>query len=148
MSSSVNKAIIVGHLGSAPEVRSTSSGSRLARFSIATNDRWRDRDQNVVEKTEWHKIVIFGPKAEVAEQYLKKGSLIMIEGAIRSHKWTDKDGNERETVEIHVTQFDGDFTMLGSKGQGASEPDGNTGQGNPAPQPKAQNKPDIEDPPF
>ena len=148
MSGSVNKVIIIGHLGSDPEVRSTSSGSKLARFSIATNDRWRDQDKNVVERTEWHKIVVFGPKAEVAEQYLKKGSLIMIEGSIRSHKWTDKDGIEREPVEIHVTQFDGDFTMLGSKGKGSSEPGESIGRGNPEPQPEVQNIPDIDDPPF
>ena len=80
MSGFVNKAIIIGCLGADPEVRATSSGSKLARFSVATNEKWKDQDQNTVERTEWHKVVVFGPKAEIAERYLSKGSLVAIEG--------------------------------------------------------------------
>jgi single-strand DNA-binding protein len=150
MSGFVNKAIIVGHLGLDPEVRTTSSGTKLVRLSIATNDRWKDHDQNTVERTEWHKIVVFGPKAEIAERYLSKGSLIAIEGALRSNKWTDKDGNERESIEIHITQYDGNFTMLGTKSQGGIGINKNEkiDRGNLTPQSEDQKIPNIEDPPF
>jgi single-strand DNA-binding protein len=120
VNASVNKAIIIGNLGIDPEIKMTSTGSKLARFSVATNERWKDQDQNSVEKTEWHRIVIFGPKAEIAEKYLRKGSLVAIDGTIRNSKWTDKDGNERESVEIHITQGGGDFTMLGGRNDGGT----------------------------
>ena len=119
----VNKAIIIGNLGSNPEIQTTSSGAKMARFSVATNDRWKDKDQNPVERTEWHRIVIFGPQAEIAERYLKKGNLVAVEGPIRNNKWTDKEGNERVSVEIHITQAGGHFTMLGSKNNGETPPD-------------------------
>ena len=115
MSSSVNKIMIVGNLGADPEIRKTSTGSKIAHISVATSDRWKDQDGNPVEKTEWHKVVIFGPSAEIAEQYLQKGSLVHVEGSIRSNKWTDNDGNERNSVEVHITQGNGGFTMLGSR---------------------------------
>lgn len=121
MSGSVNKAIIIGNLGVDPEVKMTSSGAKLARFSVATSERWKDRDQNQVEKTEWHRVVVFGPKAEIAERYLRKGTLVMVEGTLRSNKWTDRDGNERESVEIHVTQAKGNFTMLGGRNDGGND---------------------------
>jgi single-strand DNA-binding protein len=117
VSASVNKVILIGNIGVDPVIKTTSNGSKLARFSVATNERWKDKDQNPVEKTEWHRIVVFGPKAEIAERYLKKGMLIAVEGSIRSNKWTDKDGNERESVEVHITQGGGDFTMLGGRNE-------------------------------
>ena len=152
MSGFVNKVIIIGHLGADPEARTTSSGSKpgskLTRFSVATNERWKDQEQNTVKRTEWHKVVVFGPKAEIAERFLRKGSLIAVEGSIRSHKWTDKDGNERESVEIHITQFNGYFTMLGSKGQGDPDQDDINDQDKPEPQDDAKESIDIETPPF
>jgi len=154
MSGSANKAIIIGHLGAAPEVRTTSSGSKLARFSVATNDRWKDKDQNPVEKTEWHRIVIFGRQAEIAEQYLKKGSFVSIEGKIHYDKWTDRDGNERVTAEIQISEAGGNFTMLDKKNDGiglggrndTSEPNS---QKNDLETPEtSQNAPDSDDVPF
>ena len=129
-SSSVNKVILVGNLGADPEIRLTSTGRKLARISVATNDRWKDEDQNVVEKTEWHKVVISGPKAEIAERYLRKGNLVAIEGAIHNNKWTDNEGNERLTVEVHITQVSGEFTMLGSRNDGGYNSDYSSDGGN------------------
>jgi single-strand DNA-binding protein len=117
MSSSVNKAFLVGYLGSAPEIKNTSSGSNMARFSVATNSHWKDQNQNRMEKTEWHRIVIFGRKAEIAGRYLTKGSQVAVEGTLRTNKWLDDSGNDRWSTEIHITDFKGNFTMLGGKDQ-------------------------------
>jgi single-strand DNA-binding protein len=134
MSGSVNKAFIVGYLGSAPEIKNTSSGSNMAKFSVATNSHWKDQNQNKIEKTEWHRIVIFGRKAEIAGRYLKKGSQVAVEGTLRTNKWTDDTGNDRWSTDIHITDFKGNFTMLGSKDQssGMNEADSQTPQDEPS----------------
>ena len=112
MSGSLNKVILVGNLGRDPEVRAMQSGDKVANLNIATSDRWKDRDGQPQEKTEWHRVVVFGRIAEVAEQYLKKGSKVLIEGKLQTRKWTDNTGQEKYTTEIVVNGFSGQMTML------------------------------------
>jgi len=118
MSGSLNKVILVGNLGRDPEVRMTQSGDKVANLSIATSERWSDRDGNRQERTEWHRVVIFGKVAEVAERYLRKGSKLLIEGKLQTRKWTDQAGQERYTTEIVVSGFGGNMTMLDGRGDG------------------------------
>ena len=118
MSGSLNKVILVGNLGRDPEVRNMQSGDKVANLNIATSERWRDRDGNNQEKTEWHRVVLFGKIAEVAERYLKKGSKVLIEGKLQTRKWTDQQGQEKYTTEIVVSGFGGNMTMLDGRGEG------------------------------
>lgn len=122
----VNKVILVGNLGRDPEVRNMPSGDALANFSIATTDTWRDKSGQRQERTEWHRISIFGKQAEVAGQYLKKGSTVYVEGRLQTRKWTDKEGVERTTTEVVADRFQ----MLGGRsGGGESHQDDNQGFG-------------------
>ena len=115
---SVNKVILVGNLGRDPEVRTFPNGDRVANVTIATTDRWKDKQSNEMrEATEWHRIVFNGRLAEIVEQYLRKGAQIYVEGSLRTRKWTDKDGIEKYTTEIRADQMQ----MLGSR-QGMGEP--------------------------
>ena len=123
MARGVNKAIIVGNLGQDPEVRYTASGTAVTNVSVATTDSWKDRQSGEQkERTEWHRVVFFSPLAEIAAEYLKKGSQVYIEGQIQAEKWQDKDGNDRWTTKIVAR----DMNMLGSRGGGDI-------QGGPAP---------------
>ena len=110
---SVNKAILVGHLGRDPEMKYMPSGDALCSFSIATSDTWKDKQGVKQERTEWHRISIFGKLAEIAGEYLKKGSSCYIEGRIQTRKWQDKDGNDKFTTEIVADRMQ----MLGGKVQ-------------------------------
>ncbi|MEI8030741.1 MAG: single-stranded DNA-binding protein [Comamonadaceae bacterium] len=115
---SVNKVILVGNLGRDPEVRSFPNGDRVANVTIATTDKWKDKQTNEMkEATEWHRIVFNGRLAEIVEQYLRKGAQIYVEGSLRTRKWTDKDGQEKYTTEVRADQMQ----MLGSR-QGMSGP--------------------------
>ncbi|MCM8613446.1 single-stranded DNA-binding protein [Accumulibacter sp.] len=115
---SVNKVILVGNLGRDPESRYAPDGSAVVSVSLATTDTWKDKVTGEKrEATEWHRLVFFGRQAEIAAQYLKKGSQVYIEGRLRTRKWQDKEGHERNTTEIHVDQMQ----MLGSR-QGLGEP--------------------------
>lgn len=99
--SSVNKAIIIGHLGADPESRYTPDGNQVTSFRVATTERWKDKGSGEAqERTEWHRIVSFGKLAEIAGEYLRKGALAYVEGRLQTRKWTDKEGNERYTTEI------------------------------------------------
>ena len=120
MAGSVNKVILVGNLGRDPEIRSLNSGDRVASFSIATSETWRDRATGERrEKTEWHRISIFNDNlVKVAESYLRKGSKVYIEGALQTRKYTDKTGAEREATEIVLQKFRGELTMLDGRGDG------------------------------
>ncbi len=112
---SVNKVILIGNLGRDPEMRYTTGGDAVANFSIATTDQWRDKSSGEKqERTEWHRIVLFGRLAEIAGEYLKKGRPVYIEGRLQTRKWTDKDGNERYTTEIVGDRMQ----LLGSAGGG------------------------------
>ncbi len=120
MSGSLNKVQIIGNLGKDPEIRRTADNKAIANITVATTEKWkRDGQQN--EKTEWHRIVVFGGLAEVCEKYLKKGDSAYFEGKIQTRKWQDNNGQERYTTEIIVDNFSGTMQMLGSpKGAGSS----------------------------
>lgn len=116
--SSLNKAMIIGRLGQDPEVRYTQSNTAVANMSIATSERYKDSTGEWKENTEWHRVVAWGRTAEICQEYLKKGSLVYIEGPIQTRQWEDKDGQTRYTTEIKALTM----TMLDSKGSnGASE---------------------------
>ena len=113
---SVNKVILVGRLGRDPETRYTGGGQAVANFSVATDETYKDRNGERQKRTEWHKIVVWGKQAEIAQQYLKKGSLIFIEGRIQSREWQDKEGQKRTSLEIVASNF----RMLGGRSEGAA----------------------------
>jgi single-strand DNA-binding protein len=121
MAGSVNKVILIGNLGKDPEVRTLNSGDRVANLRIATSETWRDKASGErKEKTEWHQVVIFNENiVKVAEQYLKKGSTVYIEGAIQTRKWTDQQGVEKYSTEIVLQKFRGELTMLGGRNDNA-----------------------------
>ena len=122
MSGSVNKVILVGNLGRDPEIRTLNSGDRVANLRLATSESWRDRGTGERrEKTEWHRVVIFNDNlVKVAEQYLRKGSKVYVEGAIQTRKWTDQQGQEKYSTEVVLQKFRGELTMLDGRG-GESE---------------------------
>ena len=119
MAGSVNKVILVGNLGADPEVRRMPSGDPIVNLSVATSETWRDKNTSErKEKTEWHRVVIFNDQlAKVAEQYLKKGAKVYIEGALQTRKW-EKDGVERYSTEVVLQKFRGELQMLDARGQG------------------------------
>src|SRR4051795_13454420 len=121
MAGSVNKVILVGNLGAEPEVRTLPSGNKIVNLSVATSDTWRDKNSGErKEKTEWHRVVIFSEGlCRIAEQYLKKGSKIYLEGQLQTRKWTDKDNIERYSTEVVLQGFNSSLTMLDGRGGGA-----------------------------
>lgn len=122
---SVNKVIVVGNLGRDPEMRTFPSGDQVANVTIATTDKWKDKQTGEMkEATEWHRVVFNGRLAEIVGQYLRKGSQVYVEGSLRTRKWTDKDGIEKYTTEIRADQMQ----MLGSR-QGMGGPGGDDGGG-------------------
>lgn len=115
MARGVNKVILVGNLGNDPEVRSTNSGSTMTTVSIATSESWKDRQTGQQqERTEWHRVVFFNRLAEIARDYLKKGSKVYVEGSLRTRKWQDQDGKDRYTTEI----MGNEMQMLDGRGAG------------------------------
>jgi single-strand DNA-binding protein len=122
---SVNKVILVGRLGRDPETRYTGGGQAVANFSVATDETYKDKAGERQKRTEWHKIVVWGKQAEIAQQYLKKGSLIFIEGRIQSREWQDKEGQKRTSFEIVATNF----RMLGGRGDGGGSGGGGASMG-------------------
>jgi len=133
MAGSVNKAILIGNLGRDPEIRSTQDGTKIANFSVATSETWRDRSTGERrERTEWHRVVIFDEKlTEIAEKYLRKGSKVYIEGQIQTRKWQDQSGQEKYTTEVVLNRFRGTLTMLDSRrdSEGGGDYDGSGGSG-------------------
>ena len=117
MSGSINKVILVGNLGRDPEIRAMQNGDKIVQLSIATSDRWKDKSSGEQrEKTEWHRVVIFNEGiGRIAEQYLKKGSTVYIEGQLQTRKWTDQSGQEKYTTEIVLQRYRGELTLLGSR---------------------------------
>ena len=121
MAGSVNKVILIGRLGKDPEVRSSQAGSKIVSFSVATSDQWMDKQSGErQERTEWHRIVIFNEQiAGVAERFLSKGSMVHLEGALQTRKWTDNAGVERYSTEVVLARFRGELTLLGdARGNG------------------------------
>ena len=125
MAGSVNKVILIGNLGADPEIRTLNSGDRVANLRLATSESWRDRASGEKkERTEWHRVVIFNDNlVKVAENYLRKGSKVYIEGAIQTRKWTDQSGQEKYSTEVVLQKFRGELTMLDGKGEGGSSGD-------------------------
>ncbi|MGQ0742213.1 MAG: single-stranded DNA-binding protein [Alphaproteobacteria bacterium] len=123
MAGSVNKVILVGNLGRDPEMKRLPSGDAMVNLSIATSESWKDKATGErKERTEWHRVVIFNENlAKVAENYLKKGSKVYIEGQLQTRKYTDKDGNEKYSTEVVLPRFRGELTMLDSRGGDAPE---------------------------
>ncbi len=168
MAGSVNKVILVGNLGRDPEVRSTQDGAKIVNLSIATSDRWKDKNTGEQrEKTEWHRVVIFNENlGRIAEQYLRKGSNVYIEGALQTRKWTDQQGVEKYTTEVVLQRYRGEMTLLGGRGDsggmgggyasdsgggfGASNSDSMSGQGSTGttPPPMRDNTDLDDDIPF
>lgn len=135
----VNKCIILGNLGNDPEVKYTASGSAIANLTVATSEEWKDKSTGGIKiQTEWHRVVLFGKLAEVAGEYLRKGSQVYIEGQLRTRKWTDQSGQEKYTTEV-VVGMNGVMQMLGGKQE--SKPQ-QSGWGKPQqPKPQQQSKP-------
>jgi single-strand DNA-binding protein len=126
MAGSVNKVILIGNLGADPEVRNTQDGRPIVNLRIATSESWKDRNSGErKERTEWHRVVIFSePLARVAEQYLKKGSKVYIEGQLQTRKWEDQNGQERFSTEVVLQGFNSTLTMLDGRGEGEGAGDG------------------------
>jgi len=140
MAGSVNKVILVGNLGKDPEIRRTQDGRPIANLSVATSESWRDKATGErKEKTEWHRVVIFNEGlCKIAEQYLKKGAKVYLEGQLQTRKWTDQSGTEKYTTEVVLQGFNSSLTMLDGRGGGggggfSDEPSGDFGSSGPAP---------------
>ncbi|MBM3515786.1 MAG: single-stranded DNA-binding protein [Alphaproteobacteria bacterium] len=130
MAGSVNKVILIGNLGKDPEVRTMQNGNKVANLSLATSESWRDKASGErKEKTEWHRVVIFGRLAEIAEQYLKKGSKVYVCGQLQTRKWQDKDGQDKYSTEIVLQGFNSELTMLDGRGGGGGGAGGGGGMG-------------------
>lgn len=158
MARGVNKVIIVGTLGNDPEVKYSASGSAIANLSVATSEQWKDKQTGEKkEQTEWHRVVIFGKLAEVAGEYLRKGSRVYIEGQLRTRKWTDSNGVDRYTTEIVIPQMGGVMQMLGGKRddsgqqprqQSGQQPQGGWGTNQQQQPPKQQSPQGGNEPPI
>ncbi|TRO95166.1 single-stranded DNA-binding protein [Glycocaulis profundi] len=120
MAGSINKVILVGNLGADPEMKAMPSGDRMAKFPVATSETWRDKQSGEKrEKTEWHNVVIFNDQlAKVAENYLKKGMKVYLEGSLQTRKWQDQNGQDRYMTEVVLQKFRGELQMLDSRGEG------------------------------
>lgn len=131
MAGSVNKVILVGNLGRDPDVRRMTNGEPVVNLSLATSESWRDKASGErKERTEWHRVVIFNENlAKVAEQYLRKGSKIYIEGQLQTRKYTDKDGAEKYSTEIVLQRFRGELVMLDTRGEGGGARSAGSGAG-------------------
>ena len=125
MSKGINKAIIIGNLGADPETRNTAGGSAVTNLTVATSETWKDKQTGErKENTEWHRVVFFGRLAEVAGEYLSKGSKVYIEGRLQTRKWQDRDGNDRYTTEIVGNEMQMLDNRGGSAPQGSNQPQG------------------------
>ena len=120
-SKGVNKVILVGNLGKDPEIKYSAQGKAIANLTLATSESWKDQSGQMQEKTEWHRVSMFGKLAEIAGEYLRKGSQIYIEGKLQTRKWTNKDGQDQYTTEIVLDPFNGVMQMLGGKQQDAQQ---------------------------
>jgi len=148
MARGLNKVMLIGNLGADPEMRYTAKGSAIANVNIATAESWRDRETNEQqERTEWHRVVFFDRLAEIAGEYLRKGSQVYVEGRLQTRKWQDKDGNDRYTTEIVVRdmQMLGSRSGSGSAGGGAGAGSASSGGGRPA---QSGSSPAYEEPPM
>ncbi|MFQ3665046.1 MAG: single-stranded DNA-binding protein [Sphingomonadaceae bacterium] len=155
MAGSVNKVILVGNLGADPEVKTFQSGGRIANLRLATSESWTDRNTGQrQDRTEWHNVVIDNENlVRVAEQYLRKGSKVYLEGQLRTRKWQDRDGNDRYTTEVYVGRFRGELTLLDRRegGMGSGHDDDRSagpGAGRNPPKPALDDDFGDDDVPF
>lgn len=139
MAMGVNKVILLGNLGSDPELRYTPSGVAVANFNLATNERWPDKDGNMQEKTEWHRIVCWRKLAEIAGEYLKKGSPVYLEGKLQTRNWEDQNGVKRYQTEVIASNLQ----MLGRRGEGDSSPAENFSENEMPPENKNEAENDL-----
>lgn len=127
---SLNRATLIGNLGRDPEIRTTSSGDRIANLSLATSETWRDKSTGEKkERTEWHRVVVFGPLVNVIEAHVRKGSKLFIEGQIQTRKWQAQDGTDRYSTEIVLSGYNGRMLMLDGRGRPAPADDAGDWQG-------------------
>ena len=142
MARGINKVIVVGNLGQDPDTRYMPSGSAVTNITVATNESWKDKQTGEQkDRTEWHKVAMFGRLAEIAAEYLRKGSQVYIEGKLRTRKWQDKDGNDRYTTEIIADEMQ----MLGGRGGGAPIRDDGASQGAQQSPPPQGSSDDFDD---
>jgi single-strand DNA-binding protein len=128
MAGSLNKVMIIGNLGADPEVRSFQNGGRVCNLRIATSEQWKDKDGQRQERTEWHTVAVFQePAIKFAEQYLRKGAKVYVEGQLQTRKWQDQQGNDRYSTEIAIRPFNGQLTSLDSPGGGGGGQRGSGG---------------------
>ena len=149
MAGSVNKVILVGNLGRDPEVRTMQNGGKVCNLSVATSERWRDRNSGEMqERTEWHRVVIFDEKlVDVAEKYLQKGRKVFLEGQLQTRKWTDQSGQEKYTTEVVLQRFRSNLVLLDGRGEGGGDYAGGGGGGydQDASQPAGPSGSDLDD---
>ena len=120
--SSVNKVTLLGRLGKDPETRNFQNGGKVVNFSVATSERYKDRDGNQQEKTEWHSVAIFNERlGEIAEKYLRKGAQVYLEGQLQTRKWQDQSGQDRYSTEIVLPKFRGELQLIGGKGEAGGD---------------------------
>jgi len=131
MAGSVNQVTLLGNVGKDPEVRTLQNGDKVVNFSLATSEKWRDKNSGETrEDTEWSRIVVWGPLAEVVEKYVRKGSKVYLQGKLKTRKWTDNAGVEKYTTEVVVDRFNGRIVLCGEKREGGDAPaKGQTGGG-------------------
>ena len=139
----LNKVTLIGNLGKDPEMRNTNSGDKVANFSIACSETWKDKNTGEQrEKTEWINVVIFGPLTEIASRYLKKGSRCYVEGSLQTRKWQDQSGADRYTTEVVLKPFRGELLLLDSKDQRSDSASSNYGASQQSP---PRQKPTFDD---
>ena len=142
MARGVNKVILVGNLGADPETRYTPSGSAVTKIRVATSESWKDRQTGErQERTEWHRVVFFGRLAEIAGEYLKKGSQVYLEGSLRTDKWQDQSGQDRYTTEVVANEMQ----MLGGRPGGGAPASGGQQRGQASPEPSTAPEPVLDD---
>jgi len=148
-----NKVILIGNVGRDPEIRYMQSGEPIANFTLATNEVWNDKSGQRQERTEWHRVEVFGKTAQVVRDYVTKGKPIYVEGSIRYEEWTDKDGNKRNTTRIRVSGPGSRLVLLGSRGEGGGGGGprgggGGAGGSTPEPPPSEEFQASDDDVPF
>jgi single-strand DNA-binding protein len=131
--SSLNKVILIGNLGRDPEIRYTQGGEPIANFSLATSEKWTDKSGAKQERTEWHRVEVFGKTAQIVRDYCSKGKQVYLEGSIHYEEWNDKDGNKRNTTKIKISGPGSRLVLLGGRGEGGgAPPSGGGGRGGPS----------------
>ena len=145
---SVNRVILIGNLGKDPEIRYTQAGEPIANFSLATNEAWTDKSGQKQERTEWHRVEVFGKTAQVVRDYCSKGKQVYLEGSIRYDEWTDKDGNKQKMTKIRVSGPNSRLVLLGSRGDGGGGSRGGASESGPPPAADEEFKVSDDDVPF